>query len=334
MKRAAKKLLSTTPKRGELLLDLGRELVRATMDCRPSKRNRSPYVADVKILSEENRTAIAHVPNLDMGGKCVSGTEMLVKPARNRKGVLVGANTLGKYGTPKCEFHTQLIKVKECENVHLNKGNGVLVGAHPSLGEKIARSLLEKNLFSELTPITEVSSQVSNICGCDMRTDFVLTHSDGSRSVVEVKQVVDTDYNFQTPPPSRSKCVYFQKDRSKRYERCGIFPWGNSKQKGPEGEHVVSARAIKHVRELTKIAKGLATDEEGKKLKASVLFIVNREDALVFRANDEACPSFARYLKEASEAGVTVLARRIIWGTDDGEVGKAFDGGPCKVNYV
>ena len=96
----------------------------------------------------------------------------------------------------------------------------------------------------------------------------------------------------------------------------------------------MSARAIKHVRELTKIAKGLATDEEGKKLKASVLFIVNREDALVFRANDEACPSFARYLKEASEAGVTVLARRIIWGTDDGEVGKAFDGGPCKVNYV
>ena len=32
------------------LLDLGRDnLVRATMVCRPSKRNRSPYVADVRL---------------------------------------------------------------------------------------------------------------------------------------------------------------------------------------------------------------------------------------------------------------------------------------------
>ena len=275
-----------------------------------------------------------HVPNLDMGGKCVSGIEMLLKPARDRKGVLLGRNAVSKkYGTPKCEFHTQLIKVKESENSHLNGGNGVLVGAHPSLGEKLARALLEKNVFSELTPIEEVSSQVSNICGCNMRTDFVLTHSDGSRSVVEVKQVVDTDYDANGPPPSNSKCVYFQKDPSKRYVRCGIFPWGNSKQKGPDGEHVVSARAIKHVLELTKIAKGAAKDENGKKLKATVIFIVNREDALEFRANNEACPSFARYLKEASEAGVKVLARRIVWGTDEKDIGKAFDGGPCQVNY-
>ena len=39
-------------------------------------------------------------------------------------------------------------------------------------------------------------------------------------------------------------------------------------------------------------------------LRAAVMFVVIREDAVSFRPNHEACPSFARYLKEASDAGV------------------------------
>ena len=39
-------------------------------------------------------------------------------------------------------------------------------------------------------------------------------------------------------------------------------------------------------------------------LRAAVMFVVIREDAVSFRPNHEACPSFARYLREASEAGV------------------------------
>lgn len=143
---------------------------------------------------------------------------------------------------------------------------------------------------------------------------------------------------------------------------AGIFPWGRAKQKGPDGEKVVSTRAIKHLRELTRIQKGELLEEKGRplhkspkkkktlvprlhtsasvagagaegpgrvrgekgpkvqgskngktggkgkgkeggkvveegkeKLNACVLFILTREDALQFRANDEACPSFARY---------------------------------------
>ena len=33
--------------------------------------------------------------------------------------------------------------------------------------------------------------------GCDMRADFVLTHGDKSKTVLEVKTVVDTDYDAQ-----------------------------------------------------------------------------------------------------------------------------------------
>ncbi|KAJ1393462.1 hypothetical protein B484DRAFT_408203, partial [Ochromonadaceae sp. CCMP2298] len=55
---------------------------------------------------------------------------------------------------------------------------------------------------------------------------------------------------------------------------------------------VVSARAIRHVMELTSIAKGEKTDAYA--LSAAVIFVVIRQDALLFRPNQEACPSFAK----------------------------------------
>ena len=60
------------------------------------------------------------------------------------------------------------------------------------------------------------------------------------------------------------------------YSRAAIFPWGKSAQKGPDGEKVVSARAIKHVRELTAISSGERTEEGGERLSAAVLFVVVR----------------------------------------------------------
>lgn len=104
---------------------------------------------------------------------------------------------------------------------------------------------------------------------------------------------------------------------SGHYERAAIFPWGSSRQVGPEGEKVVSARAIKHVRELTALASGERKDADGTQYGAAVLFVVLRSDARCFRPNEGACPSFARYLREAKDGGVRILAHRIGW-TDEG----------------
>ena len=57
------------------------DLVVATVLARPSLQNKSPYVGDVQ-LEDGGRTAIAHMPSLDMGGKCVPGAKILLKPAR------------------------------------------------------------------------------------------------------------------------------------------------------------------------------------------------------------------------------------------------------------
>ena len=70
----------------------------------------------------------------------------------------------------------------------------------------------------------------------------------------------------------------------------------------------------------------LKPDAGAPPLCAAVLFVVVRADARHFRANEEACPSFARYLREASAAGVRVLAHQVRW-----EEGKAFSVGSLPV---
>ena len=84
------------------------------------------------------------MPSLDLGGKCVAGSTILVKPALDTKGNLVGPDAVNpKYGTPKCEFHCQLAKLP----------GGGYVGAHPSLGEKAAVALLQRSPDSDLVSV-------------------------------------------------------------------------------------------------------------------------------------------------------------------------------------
>ena len=133
--KRAKSALRTEPLSSEALFTLGEQhaLVEAEVLRRPSARNRSPYVADIRVAGRE---AICHVPSLDLGGKCVAGSTILVKPALDTKGNLVGPDAVNpKYGTPKCEFHCQLAKLP----------GGGWVGAHPSLGERAAVALLQRS---------------------------------------------------------------------------------------------------------------------------------------------------------------------------------------------
>lgn len=276
--------------------------------------------------------ARAFSANTFLGYAQLQGVEVLLQTSIDAKTKEpVAADAMGKFNTPRCQFKLQLLKCSEPENAHL--GDGCWVGAHPSIGEKVAQELLSRGrLDKELgcAPIVKIEREVRNVAGCDMRTDFLLTHDDDSKTVVEVKTVVDTDYDPKTAP-ERKGCVFV--GQGDPYVRAAIFPWGKSGQTGPDGEKVVSARAIKHVRELTSLAKGEKVDlDDGSRFNAAVLFVVVRRDAMEFRANAEACPSFARYLSEAHKAGVKVIARRVRWGEADGEeLGVAIDDGSLPV---
>jgi len=309
------------PSVGSVLLDMGKALLPAVLVRRPSARNKSPWVADVRL--KNGRVALAHVPSLDMGGLCVEGTQLLLKVAVDGKGKPVGANAVGSYGTPKCEFILQLVKVEEPETKQYGP---VWCAAHPNIGEKLALALLEQGMVQELPPKVAIHREVAGVAGCDMRADFVVDHSNKSSTVVEVKTVLNTDYNPATAP-SRKECVYL--GSCKPYQRAGIFPWGRVSQVGPKGEQVVSARAIKHIDELASISRGIRRSKTTK-LHSMMLFVVVRHDVKSMRINPESCPSFAAHASDAANAGVCVVAHQVRWGLGK-DLGKAFWDGPLKV---
>jgi hypothetical protein len=205
------------------LLDLG-PLEEGVLVCRPSSRNRSPYVGDVRLVSgpNEGTTCVTHLPNLDSGGKCRPGVRLL---CRRQPGV--GPDTVGKFGTPKCELVCQLLRCEEPENAP----GGVWVSAHPAIGEKLTQALMQRGAFDDRlfmrvgkspakkkenvvddgspfdqppVSVSPVSSQVcrrrevSESASGSFRPDFSVEHPDGSVTVVETKQVVDTDYDAAT----------------------------------------------------------------------------------------------------------------------------------------
>ncbi|KAA8493580.1 Sugar fermentation stimulation protein-like [Porphyridium purpureum] len=257
------------------------ELEPAVFVQRPSARNRSPYVADVRL--ESGRIAIAHVPCLELGGKCVPGARVLVAPMLDKKNNRVGADAVSnKFGTPKCEFSVKFVYYTDDVNA---AAGGTLVGADPQFGEKVARLVVEETtLFG--SDIVEIQTQVPDIMGPGTRCDFVLTHKDNSRTVLETKMVVDADND----PAGR----------------CAVFPWGKRAQKGPDGEKVVSARAIHHVQCLTRLME--RRKESGSGVRAALMLAVVRDDTVRFRPDAEKCPSFAKYLTAGVQAGVDVRA--------------------------
>lgn len=308
------------------LLNLGAGLVKGSLVRRPSLRNRSPWVADVKLSS--GRIVLAHMPALDMGGKCVPGSVVLLKKATDSKGRPIGAKAVGPYGTPKCEFIVQLVRVLEPENKSIG---GCWVAAHPNLGEKLAAAFIERGLIQELSSVTSLHREVSAIEGFNlgMRADFVSNNSNGSKSVVEVKTVMDTDHNPATPPAQIAKeLIWFGRD--KPYCRSAVFPWGSRNQIGPQGEQVVSSRAIKHIDALGTIASG-AKKVGRAALNAVLVFVVPRHDVKSLRVNSEACPSFARHITAAKNKGLRIVAYAVRWGEGQ-QLGKAFSAGPLPVD--
>ena len=312
----------TTP-----LIDLG-DLEECEMLRRPSSRNKSPYVADVKVLAT-GLVAVAHCPNLDSGGKCVAGSRVLCSRQAG-----VNSDTVGPYGTPKCELVIRLLRCYEPEYHGHKSSQGVWVSAHPALTESMTLALIKRGTLDARLAASPVDKDAvetqramkrlsSESASGSYRPDYRLNHKDGSVTILEVKQVVDTDYDpahveararMQAPLPvyspmsqlasaspshatsSANKAAAPHAPAPTVYQRAGIFPWGKRTQKGPDGQLVVSARAIDHVRELAKLAAASPVARGGSGVRCAILFVCGRSDATGMRPNGAACPTFARCL--------------------------------------
>ncbi|KAL7469919.1 hypothetical protein ACHAXS_010168 [Conticribra weissflogii] len=118
------------------LLTLGK-LVRGTLAKRPSTTIKSPYVADVTLFcpskkkdSESSTAVLAHAPALDVGGLCGVGAEVFMSE---------------RPGGGKTSHAIELVRTSGGKGFE----NGVLVGAHPRLGELIALEVLKRGLLKD-----------------------------------------------------------------------------------------------------------------------------------------------------------------------------------------
>ena len=135
------------------LINLGK-LIRGTLVKRPSATIKSPYVADVSLCplanNKNNQTkqkmkknistdnvekfALAHAPALDVGGLCSVGAEvhMTERPPGG-----------------KTSHAIELVKSSGKDDSE----KGVLIGAHPRLGELIALEVLKRGLLKDALPL-------------------------------------------------------------------------------------------------------------------------------------------------------------------------------------
>ena len=236
----------------KLLLKLG-PLVSGRLVRRPSRQNRSPYCCDVDLGGGSE--VVAHCPMLGLGGQLVPGVRVSLTVSRPG-----GATS----------HAVQLVE----------GGGGVWVGAHPALGNTLARALLQGELGQQLLggPLQSLQAEVT-LPHCQeeglvhsedqtddskesnkkkgkkptkgvenkkeekIRADFVLNGD----LVVEVKSVVcaagEEGSEIEGEVKRMTGAV------------AAEFPVGRQGQIW-QGNKVVSARCIKHLRHLSAIAAG------------------------------------------------------------------------------
>lgn len=328
------------------LLDLGK-LVEGVVVKRPSSTIRSPYVADCRLADAEPDAAfaLAHAPALDVGGLCAPSSTVLMKerppggktshsielviaagPNGNEdEDVLVGAHP--QLGEKLAE--EVLRRGLLSEEIGFDAATETLPSSPKKKTKKSATKSPQKKKDDDdddkLAPGTYLKKQVTY---GDSRVDFELTNMEEDeassvKALIEVKNIVCSDY-FTAHAPEKmnpNHCVIISPEEVEaQYKRTAIFPWGRLGQEF-EGRKVVSARAIKHMRNLADMGKKDST------IQPVIMFVVNRSDCQSVRACHEQCPVFAEELTRAKKNGVKIVAFRVKWSKD----GKAFFDGVVPV---
>ena len=327
------------------LLRLGR-LVKGRMVKRPSVTVRSPYVADVALddcSTEDVPLALAHAPALDVGGQCIEGSEVHLLP---------------RSGGGKTSHSVELVRGAPLDD--RPGSTGVLVGAHPRLGESIANELLMRGYLKdelrnvlpvEVGPVTNLDddrrSPKKKKARLEAGHDSLPSSHNGvkinlRREVVMGDSRVDFLMNLDDTENKVSHRIVFE---VKNVVCCDLKP-GTAPAKAKPGHCVIEATDSGDGYARTALfpwGRVRGQEFEGSKVVSErackhlrnlhhlmaedctpvVLFIVNRSDCESIRACHEKCPVFASVLSEVVAAGVKAVGVRVRW-TEEGDC--YFDG--------
>ena len=258
------------------------ELSIAEIIKRPSAKCKTPYVADIRIIKENNEyedETMGHTPALGCCGLTDKKSIVCVSKKINPK---------------KCSHTVELSILKE-------RDHDIVIGCNPKMAENLFEYCLRMNLIENLSHVEEYKREKTFL---NSRFDFWGRDKNNCEFICEIKNVPLAVYE---DIPEKE---YKKKDYSDRNVNTKIayFPDGYRKKKND----VVSPRALKHIEELEIIKL-----EKGNNIRCIISFVIQRNDINSFQASN-LDPIYKKAFKKAINNGVEVIPIIVEW-TKTGE---------------
>jgi DNA-binding sugar fermentation-stimulating protein len=242
---------------------------------RPSKKIKSPYLADIKLYDSENNLIdeeyLAHSPTLGCNGLISSNSIVYVVKNDGEK--------------RKSKYTIFNVKIKDPE---------IIIGVHPMAANDIFEKLLRNNILDEFSGAKNIKREYKVL---KSRIDFHFELGD-TKIFLEIKNVPIANYvNADT----ENKKVTPDFSSYNKYEKIALFPLGYRSKK----EDLISPRAFKHIEDLMELQK-----EPGN--QSYLIYITQRGDVEYF-SPCTIDKLYYDKVYEAIAAGVKVIPIKVKW---------------------
>ena len=241
---------------------------------RPSKKIKSPYVADA--INKDGDEFLVHTPGLGLADQCLPGSKIFATPSKNK--------------SSKTDYIVQSVSVNE-------KDYGkTLIGANPHTAELIGKEILKSSLWNPYPNFKVCNKKPAHI----KYLGDIYLKAQNRYIIIEMKNVICASYDPNIKRVDRRYVFY---DNKIPFRRSGIYPNGERSQKY-KGKSVVSERSVRQIDSMIK-------DKE--KYQFAIVFLVNRGDCTAFKPNWQRDPIYSKKLVKAVNNGIDVHALGVKW---------------------
>ena len=240
---------------------------------RPSKKIKSPYVADA--INKNGDEFLVHTPGLGLADQCLPGSKIFATPSKNK--------------SSKTDYIAQSVSVNEEDY------GKTLIGANPHTAELIGKEILRSKKWNPYPNYKVCNKKPAHI---NYVGDIYLK-AQNRYIIIEMKNVICASYD----PNIKVDRRYVFYDDKIPFRRSGIYPNGERSQKY-KGKSVVSERSVRQIDSMIK-------DKE--KYQFAIMFLVNRGDCTTFKPNWQRDPIYSKKLVKAVKNGIDVHALGINW---------------------
>jgi DNA-binding sugar fermentation-stimulating protein len=336
--------MSQDEKSQNFIYSLSQKMLIATVINRPSKINKSPYLADIIIDSEgePSKISIAHSPSLGCGGLICSGVKVYVLPCESKTKDKDSGAKLQISGSKASKNVSRDLKSPETQRVskyiiyHIENKEKISpileishspICAHPNMANIIVGKMLEKKMITGLEDLTNIKAEASieplvkienfnedcvleNEKTCRFDFSGILNDPSGCPQyvLIEVKCVPLADY-VDVLPKVRTKTIDSLKPEDKKLK--AIFPYGTARK-----YELVSPRALKHI-------KNLEAYTLTKSYKTFMIYITMRDDVEAIKIS-ELDVEYRKAVFAAKENGVNLLGYSIRWDEERAYLNKVL----------